>query len=89
MYGTTDNWTFSDDWLNAIGLSLKDYVMAYQNISDKYKLPFCNLYNSMGWNKYNFWTYFTSANDGTHPYNGFNHLAAKMSDFLLSNRNRY
>lgn len=45
--------------------------------------PFCDWYWSLGWNVYNFSTYFGT--DYTHPYDGFYWLGEKMYKFLLGN----
>lgn len=44
------------------------------------------MYNSLGWNKYNFKNYFAGS-DGTHPrtYNGVTYLAKKILQFILTN----
>ena len=55
-------------------------------IADAVKLnhaPFCDWYWSLGWNVYNFTTFFGS--DFSHPFNGFAVLAEKMCHYLCAN----
>lgn len=44
----------------------------------------CDLYNNLGWNKYNFSNYFLTT-DLTHPYKGFRDLAVNFFKFMQSN----
>ena len=55
-------------------------------IADAVKLnhcPFCDWYWSLGWNVYNFTTFF--GDDFTHPGRGFQVIANKMYEFILVN----
>ena len=43
------------------------------------------MYNTLGWNKYNFSQYFNDS-DGTHPKKGFKEIAKKIASFLIANK---
>ena len=78
---------FSDNYVNAKGDKLTDYVAGAKATALKNHIPCLDMYNGMGWNLYNFWEYFPS-NDGCHPRNSFDKLAMLISRFMLSNWNR-
>ena len=63
------------------GKTLPEFCEIIQDAVKKNHIPFCNWYWSLGWNVYNFQTYFGT--DYTHPYNGFLWLAQKMYKFFL------
>lgn len=77
---------FSDNYaIN--GKTLKELV---DDMMVEYKynhMPVCDLYNTLGWNEYNFSEYFTHASDGTHPYGGFKQIAQKIASFIIANKN--
>ena len=80
-----DDSQFSDVYQNAAEKSLKEFCeIITSEISAKH-VPVCDLYNTFGWNKYNFSNYFLD-NDGTHPYKGFGHLGRKILSFIESNK---
>ena len=48
-------------------------------------IPICDMYNTLGWNMYNFSNYFKDT-DGTHPYKGYMSIARKFKGFIDANR---
>ena len=77
-----ENW--SDVWQNSAGMTLKDTIQPIIAEVSNNKIPICDMYNTLGWNEYNFSQYFNI--DNTHPYNGFEQLAKKMIGFINANR---
>ena len=77
-----DNW--ADVWKNSAGKTLKDTIQPIIAEVSNNKIPICDMYNTLGWDEYNFSQYFTI--DNTHPYNGFEQMAKKMIGFINSNR---
>lgn len=49
-------------------------------------IPVCDLYNTLGWNEYNFSQYFRT-NDHVHAYKGFRQIAEKIAAFIIANKN--
>lgn len=74
--GTDAQW--SDVYSVTGNGTLKEFSAKIQNEVVLNHIPVCDMYNSLGWNKYNFKNYFTGS-DGTHPrtYNGVTYLAKK------------
>ena len=70
---------------NSQGLKVSDYAENNLAAARRYQYPGCDLFHTMGWNKYNFSTF---APDGTHPTQGFDCIARKMAGFVTSNFNR-
>ena len=66
------------------GKTLRELAGNIVDLLIKNNIPVCNLYTTLGWNKYNFNQYFLS-NDSTHPYKGFKDLAIKVYKFITSN----
>ena len=64
------------------GKTLPEFCEVIANAVELNHCPFCDWYWSLGWNVYNFTTYF--GDDYTHPFRGFRYLAEKMYKFLLS-----
>ena len=62
--------------------TLKEFSMDIENEVKLNHIPICDLYNTLGINKYNFSNYFT---DGTHPRKGFDMLAKRIASFIESN----
>lgn len=84
-YDPNDDSTWSDDYVNnSKGVLLPQYVEEIKAIGKYNHIPTCDLYNDMGWNKYNFHE-FCLPTDLTHPRFGFDRLAEKMSSFILGN----
>lgn len=79
-----ENWAGNKQ--NSIGKTLIDYV---DSIIEQCKLqciPVCDMYRTIGWNKYNLGHYLVSSGtDGVHPFNGFKQIAEKMISFMISN----
>lgn len=80
---TPEKW--SDVWDNGENKTLVDYKNAIIDVvSTVHHTPICDLYDGLGWNKWNFANYFND-NDGTHPYKGFENIARKMLSFIIGN----
>lgn len=62
--------------------TLKEFSRDIENEVKLNHIPICDLYNTLGINKYNFSNYFT---DGTHPRKGFDMLAKRIASFIESN----
>lgn len=77
---------FSDNYIKG-GNKLTDIRDAAIRSAEHNHVPYCNLYDGMGWNKWNFWKFFPT-NDGTHPRYGYQHIARKMAQFVCANLNR-
>lgn len=75
---------FSDNWINAMGITLKEESAKIQECAVKNHIPVCDLYNTLGWNKWNFSTYFAD-NDSTHPKKGYDSLARRVAEFVKAN----
>ena len=65
--------------------TLKDFSEAIENEVRLNHISCCDMYNTLGWNKYNFSQYFND-NDGTHPKKGFKEIAKKIASFLIANK---
>lgn len=76
-----ENWC---DNLKSGDYTLKEYAEIIKMRFEDFKIPVCDMYNTLGWNQYNFDKYFTKS-DGTHPYFGFEDIARKMAAFIYSN----
>jgi lysophospholipase L1-like esterase len=76
--------TWAGNMENSEGKTLLDYVDAIKYVAESNCIPVCDMYRTMGWNKYNFSQYFND-NDGVHPYKGFKGIADRMQSFILSN----
>lgn len=83
--GTAEN--FGDTY-QAGGYTLKEFAALVETEVRLSHLPVCDLYNTLGWNMWNFSNYFPS-NDGTHPRKpaGMRGIAARMFGFLTSHKN--
>lgn len=68
--------------------TLKEFAALIQNEVGLSHIPVCDLYNTLGWNMWNFSNYFPN-NDGTHPRKpaGMLGIAARMFGFLISHKN--
>lgn len=83
--GTAEN--FGDTY-QAGSYTLKEFAALVETEVRLSHLPVCDLYNTLGWNMWNFSNYFPG-NDGTHPRKpaGMRGIAARMFGFLLSHKN--
>lgn len=79
---TDENW--GDTVVNKKGVTLEQQVDKLVECARKNKIPCCDLYHTLGWNRDNFSAYFQE-NDNTHPVNGFKAIAKKIIKFLSSN----
>lgn len=73
--------TWAGTTTNNEGKTLLDYVDAIKDVAENNCIPVCDMYRTMGWNKYNFSWYFND-NDGTHPYKGYEEIAKRMQAFI-------
>lgn len=80
--GDDSNW--SDVYVRG-GHTLKQFCDKLGNEIKKYNLPYGDLYNNLGWNKFNFSNYFIPA-DGTHPLKGYWQMASKIATYISSNK---
>lgn len=80
---TDANWC--DVYTNADDKNLRDYSKILSDEFVKNHIPVCDLYNTMGWNKYNFSEYFKDT-DGTHPDKGYDEIGAKIGAFVVANK---
>lgn len=82
---TSDPDKFSDVIVRG-GMTLKEFSAAVVGEIEKSHIPVCDMYNTLGWNKWNFSNYFLDT-DGTHPYKGFENIANRFYAFLTALRN--
>lgn len=84
--GVRTDETFSDNFKRN-NMSLREFSATIEELVKKYHIPVCDMYNTLGWNQYNFDQYFTST-DGTHPTKGrgMEMIAKKICSFIDSNR---
>ena len=75
---------YSDNWENSQGITLKEEAAKILECVEANHVPICDFYNTLGWNKYNFSTYFTPS-EGTHPETGYDSIARRMAGFIQSN----
>lgn len=76
------------DTPNGAGLTLRQYAENTIAAAKRFYIPVCDLMEELGWNKFNFWSFFNSG-DGTHPRKGFQHIGTKMASFVTSHWDRY
>ena len=65
--------------------TLKEFSAMIQTEVVRHHIPICDMYNTLGWNMYNFSNYFKDT-DGTHPYKGYMPIARKFKGFIDANR---
>lgn len=82
--GTAVKW--SDEYEVSGNGTLKQEAAAIMNEVTLNHIPVCDMYNTLGWNKYNFKNYFQGS-DGTHPRKeaGVMMLAKKILSFITAN----
>ena len=77
--------SWSDEYTpNQAGLYLYEYAEQIVESAVANHIRVCDLYNGMGWTKYNF-VNFCSTTDWTHPRAGFDVIAEKMANFIKAN----
>lgn len=79
----------SEDWCdNKVlnGMTGKQLISAIVNEVTLNHIPVCDLYNTLGWNEYNFSQYFRDT-DNHHAYKGFRNIAEKIAAFIVCNKN--
>ena len=75
---------FSDNLVRGTK-TLKEFSAMIQTEVARHHIPICDMYNTLGWNMYNFSNYFKDT-DGTHPYKGYMAIARKFKGFIDANR---
>lgn len=78
--------TFSDSYVNN-GQTLREFSADIEKSVREHHIPVCDMYNTIGWNKYNFAQFFSDT-DGVHPRigKGTEQIAKKMIAFINANR---
>lgn len=78
--------TWSDN-VEKNGSTLKDFSANVESLVKLHHLPVCDMYNTLGWNQWNFSQYFSDT-DGTHPRKGkgTEQIARKIVAFINANR---
>lgn len=64
--------------------TLREFSELLYTVVRNNNVPVCDMYNTLGWNLYNFNNFFDNT-DSTHPFKGFEQIAEKISKFILSN----
>lgn len=85
--GAESSWSDST-WagnLQSSGRTLVEFIDIIKNEVERYNIPICDLYRTLGWNQYNFKYYFNSG-DGTHPNRGLRFIANKVASFIEANK---
>lgn len=81
---TADTW--SDNFMRN-NKNLREFsAMVFEAVS-LHHIPICDMYNTLGWNMYNFDQFFSST-DGTHPTKGkgMEEIAKKIVSFINANK---
>ena len=78
--------TFSDNFKRN-ETTLREFSARIQEVVKKHHLPVCDMYNTLGWNMYNFFEFFSDT-DTTHPRKGkgTEQIARKMIAFINANK---
>ena len=79
---TDENWGGTKQ---KAGRTLEQFVGLVKDEVEKQNIPVCDMYHSLGWNKYNFGQYFYTT-DGTHPTKGYINIGRKIAAFISANR---
>lgn len=86
-----DNFSQSGYVPGDLSLTLGEFKDLVKTEVVKNHIPVCDLYDELGFNKFNFWNYFPridlgdAQTDGTHPLKGMNVIAKKIASFIQSN----
>jgi hypothetical protein len=75
------DWCDNYQRTSGTAMTLKTFVDAIVDGAKKIHTPVCNLYDSMGWNMWNFAEFFPT--DDAHPYDGFQNIARRVNNFML------
>lgn len=79
---TDENWGGT---MQKAGKTLEQFVELIKTEVENQNIPVCDMYHTLGWNKYNFEQYFYST-DGTHPTKGYFNIGRKIASFISANR---
>ena len=76
---------FSDVYIRGSGsaITLKAFAEAICEAGKNLHIPTCDLYNSLGWNMWNYGEYFPN-DDNTHPQYGFKNIGLRFNSFITS-----
>lgn len=77
---------YADNYVSNVGLTCRQQQNSIRDEVILNHIPCCDIYNTMGWNQYNFAQYFRS-NDSTHAFKGFRQIAEKIAAFIIANKN--
>ena len=88
------DWTKWDDSLWCDNHKYGDYDFVamptlwnkIEEVAKKMHIPFIDMYYSIGWNRWNYSSYF-SGTDGTHPVKGFDEIGRKIAQQIIANMN--
>lgn len=82
-----EQYLWSDNFLNRNGITLKEFCRRLYELIVSYQTPCCDMYNTLGWNFYNFSRYMIpNSADGTHPHRGIYQIARRMVGFINEHR---
>lgn len=83
-----DEALWCDNYTGAKGIAFPDIVDKFIEGARYWKIPVCDMYNTMGVNQFNIKAIMDKTNgDGTHPTRGFKMIANKMISFIMANNN--
>ena len=86
-YEQKDRAHWCDVYQNGNGDTLTDVINAIIESAGFSHTPILDLYRKLGWNEFNFDTYFAYAGgvNETHPYSGFKYIAEMVMKYLINN----
>lgn len=76
---------YFSDVIEKSGMTLRQYSKLIAEEVENQHIPVCDMYNTLGVNRYNFSNFFEDR-DGTHPRRGNVFLARKIASFLIANK---
>lgn len=83
-----DDHLWSDNLVNAQGVKFTDMVGKMVDNARFWKIPVCDMYNTLGINQYNIASVMKEdGSEGVHPKRGYRMIANKMVSFIISNNN--
>ena len=85
-HGDTRSTQYYGDNCEVNGLTQRQQNAAIKGEVEQNHIPVCDLYNTLGWNEYNFSQYFRNS-DSVHAFKGFRQVAEKIAAFIIANKN--
>lgn len=83
-----DDYLWSENLVNAQGVKFTDMVGKMVDNARFWKIPVCDMYNTLGINQYNIASVMKEdGSEGVHPKRGYRMIANKMVSFIISNNN--